>query len=439
MKKFVSGILTFVVIAWPALSFSAGSQVDALIEKLVDKGILDKKEARELKSELASDEKMFREEAFKTSLPEWVQKMKLKGDFRLRYQYERDKNTDQDARERGRIRYRLGVETGINKQVKVGAGLSSGGSQAVGANTTSDPRSTNQSFQNTFERPDLRLDYAYAEYTPNEMAKLIGGIFPRSNYLWTPTDMLWDGDINPQGGAIHLEKKAGSFTPYVNTGVLVIDEVSSTTNDRPDPYLVYTQGGLKWKNDIFDANLAGIFYSFNAIKGTCPDWSAGSNTGITTSSNGNCSSGALRYDYDSLGASAEVGVSNPFNLNLVERLGVFADFIYNVDGDADGMSSEVPEASGLALGLVFGDKSVSSFGRWQAKYIYVNLGRDAFVDFTPDSDRYGGRTGTQSHEGILEFGLTKNVTLGLDYYYSKLLFGNENPEHIFQGDIVFKF
>ena len=73
------------------MCFATTTQVDALIEKLVEKGILDRQESIKLKSEIAEDEKIVREEGLKQSLPAWVREMKLKGDFRLRYQYEKKK------------------------------------------------------------------------------------------------------------------------------------------------------------------------------------------------------------------------------------------------------------------------------------------------------------------------------------------------------------
>ena len=118
MKRFI-GLLVLGLIWFGGAppSFAASTSVDSLIRKLVDKGILTEKEALELKGEIASDEKLIHEEGFKQSLPSWIQDVKLKGDFRLRYQYER-KETDADARERGRIRYRLGIETKINEKLQ---------------------------------------------------------------------------------------------------------------------------------------------------------------------------------------------------------------------------------------------------------------------------------------------------------------------------------
>ena len=424
-KKFVVLLIFGIIGLWSAPpSFATSTSVDALIDKLVEKGILTEKEANALELEIAGDEKMMREEGFQQGLPEWVKNAKLKGDFRLRYQYER-KETDADARTRGRIRYRLGLETKVNDQINVGLGIASG---------ADDPRSTNQTFTDTFERPDVRMDLAYAEYKPIDSLKLIGGIFPRSNYLWAPTDLLWDGDINPQGGSAHLEKKLNDrLTPYLNTGVWVIDEVTSTTSDKVDPFLYYTQGGVKFKQGDWSANVAGIYYAFNGLKGTCPDWSAATNTGITTSSSGSCSAGVLTHDYDSAGASAELALATPLEIEAIPEVGIFGDFIRNIDGNV------VDNNAGWALGARIGDKKVEGPGQWQFKYIFANLGKDAFVDFTPDSDRYGGKTDVRSHEGILEYGLNKNVTLALDYYQSKRIKAAENPEQIIQADVNMKF
>ena len=430
MKKgLVTLGLTLCLLGTISQASFASTSVDSLIKKLVDKGILTDKEALDLKGEIATDEKMVREDGFKQGLPPWVLSTKLKGDLRVRYQYER-KETDTDARARGRIRYRLGLENQINDKIKVGAGMASGEPKSPNSN---DPRSTNASFQNTFERPEIRLDYAYAEYQAMESLKLVGGMFLRSDYLWAPTDMLWDGDVNPQGGALHWEHKLGEkLTPYVNAGVLMIDEVSSTTNDKVDPFVNYTQGGVKFQQGDWSANAAGVYYGFNGVKGSCPDWSGATNTGITSSSNGTCT-GALTRDYDSVGASAELALATPFDMASIPEVGIFGDFIHNVDGN------KVDNAAGWSMGARLGDKKVVSKGQWQLKYIFARLGKDAFVDFTPDSDRYGGKTDVQSHEGILEYGLNKNVSLALDYYQSSRIKAAKASEHVIQADVNLKF
>lgn len=390
------------------------TQVDALIEKLVEKGILTRNEGIKLKGEIAADEKIVREESMKMSLPEWVQKMKLKGDLRLRHQYERTR-ADTEGRNRGRIRYRLGVETNVTDNVKVGAALASGGS---------DPRSTNQTLENTFETPDIRLDLAYAEYAPLAGLKFVGGKFGRKDYLWTPTDMLWDGDINPNGGSVNLEHSlTQAMKGFLNSGVWIID--SNDQVDRPDPFLTYVQGGLKGKYDKFDATAALIYYNFHGVKGLALNNDSNTNTQ---------QDGVLKFDYDAFGGSLEAGAAKLFGglpLDIDERIAVFYDYIASFDAPDN--------ETGWAAGIKFGNKKIENKGQWQMKYQYVNLGKDAFIDAFPDSDRYGGATDAEGHEAIVGYGLSKNVTLGIDYYYARRIKAAANPEHLVQADLNLKF
>jgi hypothetical protein len=148
------------------------------------------------------------------ALPSWVQRFTFEGDLRLRYQYE--DTTGEEARNRGRLRYRLGVAAKVTEQIKAVFGLASGGD---------DPRSTNQTFQDTFSSKGVRLDLAYAEYQPFKDIKLLGGKF--KNPIWRPSDLLWDSDINPEGGAIQLKfKTLPALDVFFMTGIFVIDEHS---------------------------------------------------------------------------------------------------------------------------------------------------------------------------------------------------------------------
>ena len=422
MKRMIVGIALLLSVFAVFSGIAQAGEVDILVDKLVNKGILTRLEADdvldETKKQVAADIAKAKSELS----PTWAKKIKIKGDLRTRFQYERQE-TNTDARERGRIRYRLGLESKLSDDLKVGAGLASGGD---------DPRSTNQTFEDTFETGDIRLDYAYAEYEPLENVKLVGGKFLFKDYLWTPTDLLWDGDINPYGGSIHAEHSLmDDVDGFLNTGVWVIDEHNKT--DRPGRFLNYVQGGLEVKSDNVDAKVAATYYGFHGVKGTCPDWTAGTNTGVATIATAGACTGALVHDYDSVGASTEFGIAQLFGglpLDIDERIAVFGDFIHNVDPSDN--------ANGWAAGVKFGNKKIAR-NKWQAKWLYAYLGKDAWLDALPDSDRYGGRTDTKGHEVALEYGLTDNVTLGLDYYRSERIVAANNPEHLVQGDIVFKF
>ncbi len=424
MKKLVVLGLTGLILGGVLLSASFAGEIDVLLETLVQKDIITPFEAQIIKDETKQQVAEEISQGTHPTLPSWVQKMKLKGDLRVRYQYERDAS-DTDAKERGRVRYRLGLMTKAG-DVDVGAGIASGGG---------DPRSTNQTFSNTFETGDLRLDYAYVNYVPPyaKDVELVAGKFERKKYLWAPTDMLWDGDINPTGGSLHAQGKilnnSGMAlidnTDYIfNTGVWVMDENSHS--DKGAPFLYYTQAGLEYKEEKMDAKLAATYYAFDNVQNRTLDYSAETNTGATT---------ALEYDYDSFGYSAEFGVREAFGglpLQIDDRIAFFADYIVNIDRN-------IEQRHGWAFGMKLGHQKVKKQGTWQLKYQFVNLQRDAFLDTFPDSDRRSGETDVISHEVILNYALKKNIIFGIDYYQNDRIKRSEDLDHLLQVDLVVKF
>ncbi len=204
MKRIFVGV--FLLLSFLALypSVSQAGEMDILVDKLVEKGILSPVEAQIILDETKQQVSKELAEQKSYAAPSWTQKVKLKGDFRLRYQYER-RNADTEGRTRGRYRFRLGGEGQVIDQFKVGFGLATG---------SDDPKSTNQTFSGdgsrTFGTPDIRLDYAFGEYQPLSNFKVAFGKFKRKPYLWAPTDMLWDSDINPEGASLHWEDALAS-------------------------------------------------------------------------------------------------------------------------------------------------------------------------------------------------------------------------------------
>ncbi len=413
MKKIQCFILAFLLAFFAMATHAVAGEIDILVDKLVEKNILSPLEAQiildETKAEVSKQNALGKND----SLPTWIQKTKLKGDLRLRYQYER-REKDTEGRERGRVRYRLGIIANPLPNVEVGAGLASGGSDA---------RSTNQTFDDVFSTGDIRLDYAYGQYQVNDKFKVIGGKFKRKSYLWAPTDLLWDGDINPEGGSLNYSQSLTSSADlFINGGVWLIDHKDQV--DATDPFMTYAQTGITYKEGRIDAKLAGTYYSFNGIKGSAQY--EGSNT--------DDGAGVYKYDYDSGAVGAELGVKKLFGglpLKLDERIAVFGEYVSNPDPDK--------ENTGWITGVKWGHKKVKNPKSWQAKYMYANLGKDAWFESFPDSDRYGGNTDIKSHEFTVKYALMKNLTFGLDYYYSDYIKGTQNAEQLVQADVVIKF
>jgi hypothetical protein len=71
--------------------------------------------------------------------------------------------------------------------------------------------------------------------------------------------------------------------------------------------------------------------------------------------------------------------------------------------------------------------------------MYTRLEKDAFLDTFPDSDRLGGRTDVKGFEFILDYGLSPNVYLTLDYYRFDRIAAISDQEDLLQTDLNFKF
>jgi hypothetical protein len=113
-------------------------------------------------------------------------RLNVSGDFRLRYE---GNYGDADARDwvRGVLRARLGANYIVNDWLTVGGRLATGDSD--------DPNSSDVTLSNFADDLDVSLDQAYAHFKFGN-AEIRGGKFPLP---FTRTELVWDGDVNPQG------------------------------------------------------------------------------------------------------------------------------------------------------------------------------------------------------------------------------------------------
>ena len=441
MKKlFVAVLMVSFCLMSVGIQASSAGEIDLLLQKLVDKGVLTGSEAQQVKTETQEQVKKEIAQGKYSSLPAWVQNTKLKGDFRLRYQDDyanASASSKQVNKQRARFRLRLGLESKVNDKLLVGIGLATGinTSDAKGLTSIDTARSTNQTFGQGFGKKPISLDYAFAQYSATPWSTLVGGKF--KNVLWEPGDLIWDTDINPEGAAIKLSKNIGASTSlFMNTGILVIQEDVGNSNA---PTMFTIQPGVSYKfNDSISAKGAVSYNQAFSVKGKLLNGAAGTNSGYTLS--GSTVSGALLNDYTYINPALEVTFKEPFKALGVDvpYLALFGEYVQNIE------SSVKNDNTGYMLGFKFGAEKVENFGDWQFRYNYAMLGKDAVLDITPDSDRYGGKTGMRSHEGMFDFGLGKNTWIGLDYYYGWQIPGNfastqTKPAQVFQLDWNMKF
>ena len=371
---------------WMIPGGASAGEIDILVQKLVEKGILMPAEAQTVLAETKQEVKNQVAKGRLDTLPEWLQKITVKGDFRLREQYQ--KKDEGEDRWRTRIRARLGLDAMVNERTRVGIGIATG---------QNDPRSTNLTLSDSEGADDIKLDFAYGQYMLTDWMTLTGGKF--KNPIWASfSDLVWDTDVNPEGAAAQFARTCGNGGWFVNTGYLVLDEHSGSGDD---PFMLFVQPGFDYFfNEKTNMRGAGIHYNTTHTEGTTLDYSSKTNTGATT---------GLAYEYDLFGATAQLNM-----LTLHPKLpytSLFADYIYNTDPDDDN--------KGWLVGFSLGEEKVKEKGHWQVRYSYRKLERDAVPDILPDSDFFSGGTNVKGHEGIFEYGISKNMSLSADYYRSE--------------------
>jgi polyhydroxyalkanoate synthesis regulator phasin len=404
-------------------------EIDLLLQKLVDKGILSAGEAQTIATETKEEIKKENVQGKNESIPQWIQNIKLKGDFRARYELVKDQAQHDNSR--ARIRARLGLESRVNDKVSVGVGIATG--------PASNPRSRNVTLgndsaaTNTPGSPkDITLDYAYGKYTPFSWASITVGKF--QNPLWQPSDVFWCRDITPEGLALNLNK---DINPKVNlflNGMMYILRNDSRTDKRP--YMDAMQPGVTLNfTDKLSLKTSETFYYFKGIQNH-PKFSYDSSGSSPYTYSGNTLvNGNYKYNYNTLQTTSELGLKDPLG-GLLPYASIFGDYMYNPDAVVSG-------AGGYDIGLKFGAEQVSDWGQWQQKLIYSKLGRNCWLSIFPNVDRYAGDTNSRAEELVFEYGLGKNFSVLTHYYFANSLTktgstGRE-PERVLQVDFNFKF
>jgi hypothetical protein len=329
---------------------------------------------------------------------------KFKGDFRVRLQHGTLEDND-DSRLRERIRLRLGGKAQLDKKTSIKFGLATGGV---------DSRSTNQTLQDSFQTPDLRLDYAFVKHQLTEQWTVLAG--KMKNPLWRPSNLLWDGDINPDGAAATYSGTHAGLKWSVVGGYFVLDEISSSEDD---PFLLAFQPKVEWMlNKSTKARAALGYFSTQHVEGLELDRSSQSNTNYE----------ALEDEFSSIVLSGQLDFNNQFGLALIRP---FGEIVINTNKS----SSE----KGGIIGVVLGDNKVNKKGNWQTKLNYRYLQADAWLDILPDADAYGGATNSEGVNLGLTYGVSNVTTFTLTYFSMDAINGDSNKNTIVQADLSYKF
>jgi hypothetical protein len=149
-----------------------------------------------------------------TYQPEEEYSVKLKVDALLRQEWTRSifvssTATRDESRRRGRLLPRL--EFGIKRLL-----LGVGGDFNFSSDKNTDPKPA--LLRDNYKSRDARLDLAFASFKPADWFQVQGGRFAMPLAL---TEMIWDRDLRPQGGALTLATRDhGSLERLALTGLV---------------------------------------------------------------------------------------------------------------------------------------------------------------------------------------------------------------------------
>jgi hypothetical protein len=347
----------------------------------------------------------------------WANRIRWQGDFRYRYQPEEtsgrtdppantpyEKGFDDASRNRQRIRARAAMIADVGDDVEVGFGLATGGDNPVSANAT---------LGGAGARPEIRLDLAYFDWGLADNWNLVAGKFKNINTDVGKAALLRDGDWRPEG--IDLRYKGGFL--YANAMGTWLGADSSDGSGNTFSYSA--QVGIKPELAGMKMDIGASYWKIKSKGLECYDDDGGvgdncfGNTQVSAAT-GQVDATATDNVYASDYAPVELYAKAVFGDTL--PIGVFADYVKNIDAEAipagspsAGKKLDTAYAAGAWVGR--GKKN----GEWQVKAYYMDREADSVLGLLTDSDFAGGGADNKGYIFEGKYMLTNTTYLKAKY------------------------
>jgi len=425
------------------------------------------------------------------ALPEWISRIKFKGDIRLRGQqdlYSPDNFdnshidflhsnddgtlrplTSTEDRTRARMRLRIGMDAKVTTNLKTGIRFATG--------SFNDPVSTNQTLGNYNTPNRLLLDRAYLQYQGQNAdaynwMTLTGGRIPNP---WFSTDLVWDKDLNFDGFSATFRHNLGGgdslysideqdSTLFATVGAFSLQEVELSSKDK---WLFGAQLGFqKMFDDQSSFRIGLAYYNYENIVGkrnslnstlndyTAPEFLQKGNSlfEISNDTGGSLRRFGLASDYDIIDLTARYDLARFAPVHWI----LTGSYVKNIGYDDDEIRrrtngqmfvnstlfTEDPskdKTEGYTLKLLIGWPTTYERRSWQAFMSYRYLERDAVLDAFTDSDFFLG--GTNSKGWIIggSYGINDYTWLKLRYLSADEIDGPTLGIDVLQLDLNAKF
>jgi hypothetical protein len=447
------------ILAINLLALAARAQSsDALIDKLVEKGILSVKEANELREE--TDKNFSQAYSVKSGMPEWISALKFNGDFRGRFEQNYSDNDAFFTRNRFRYRVRFGVTATFLDDFDVGLRLASGNPQTVTGGTLvgGQPITANTDLNSLESRKFIWVDAAFARWNPIHNGDwTVSATIGKMDNPFLLSNMIWDYDINPEGGAFQVFHNFSETQVLKGIGAFyVLDELNQVNNNvlavnpTHDPY-VYG-GQLVWESKWspkFDTSLGvaafDIVYHDSLSALIQPFYNSG-NTRIPAT-------GQLKYNYNPIIATA----SATYTLETFPLYN--GRFPLKAQGEYMNNPAAPSNNEAYRVGGVIG--KAGRKGTWEIVYRYQRLEADSWFDALVDDDNgayyavgnaqlagtgkasgFFGGTNVKGHFIQGTYSFTDYLNFTFSYYLNELIIktpGQTSDSGHFMADLMWKF
>jgi hypothetical protein len=442
IKKQNAGRLAFffgatVLVALANQSHAQSS--DALIDKLVEKGILTVQEAQDLRNEADQDYTT----AFqaKTGMPDWVAGYKFSGDFRGRFEEYTSPNVTFEERTRLRYRLRAGVVVSMKDNLDVGFQLASG--DPTGSFGSS-PNSQSSTFQNNFAGKSVYINLAYGKWTPvNSDGWLLSATVGKMDNPFQFTPMVFDVDLTPEGAALQAGYTFNDRHSVQLTGAaFVLDEEPLSVQD-PAIFGGQLVWNANWTQRLSTSLGLGGFVITSPLQLT-PANVPYVNQGNSRIFTPNVTTNSLANNYTPIivDASATYKLDTfPFYAGAFP-IKVAGEYIINPGLIANNNPPNYNQNQGIWAGFTFGKAGTK--GTWDISYRYEYLEADAWYDAMVDDDNvayyqnapngapsgsgtgmYGG-TNIKGHLIKADYSITDALTFTFTCYLNQLIYPNQN-------------
>jgi hypothetical protein len=411
------GILLGSLASAGIVNFAQAQSSDALLDKLVQKGILTQQEAADLRKEASSD--FTKAYQVKTGLPSWVTSLRIGGDFRGRYDMIQGDNEDFRDRHRFRYRLRAGAVATMMENFEVGFRLTSGEQQG---NFGGDPISGNATLQNNGSKKFVFVDLAYARWSPVISDSLRNATtIGKMENPFVFSDLVFDADYTPEGiGSQFVFALNEEHAFKLNLGGFALDELS---NSSRDPYFFGGQArwDAKWSKKL-DTSLGvmafSIYRSDSLVNAAVPDI----NFGNTREG----AAGELAHYFNPVYGDVGVG----YNLDEFPIHGFYPGaFPVRIVADVLHNPAAPTRNSAFSAGILLGKSGKK--GTWDLSYRYRFIEADANYEEFVESDfgafypsgGGGFRAGTnlKGHVVKVNYSAAHSLTFGVSYILAELL------------------